>query len=386
MKNLSIDNWTIFPYFLLLFLYTLTSLQIAQSLSPFFRFALITVIGTLSIWIFKYRQVELKKVLFFFPAIIFELIYIFNNSNSYANSNSNFSIAYQAILFLIVYLISGISWKRNNMIIFCSFSFFLYILLILINFTHVAGVDSNSIGAYTYYLAFFPLIYIVEYSKHFKRTKLFWLFITILFLIVVSHTRSVLLCTAFGLLTFALWKIITKSKFLFRLYFLLYLVGIYFFTVIYPQLNYYLTNFDYYNALVVQYTGKNLLSGRQRLWSVLLNVINYKPYFGYGSGALPNNFLNTELSSHNLYIQTTLQVGIVGLVFLLIFLFFIWNKFWINRFDKKVVISACYLLGIIVHQVFEVTLTQNNFAIGALQWTIIGLGLSYCFNKEKAAP
>jgi O-antigen ligase len=132
-----------------------------------------------------------------------------------------------------------------------------------------------------------------------------------------------------------------------------------------------------------KYTGKNLLSGRDYIWNILLDLISNKLWLGYGAGALPSHFFDTDLSSHNLYLQISLQVGILGLILLLIFLYFIWMKLRLSLNDKKTALVASYFVGIIIYQLFEITLTQNNFGLAIIQWLIIGLGLSLSFNKRQ---
>lgn len=46
-----------------------------------------------------------------------------------------------------------------------------------------------------------------------------------------------------------------------------------------------------------------------------------------------------------------------------------------------------FFISIIVQQNFEVTLTQNQYTIGLLQWIIIAFGLNFALRKDlKTEP
>lgn len=142
-------------------------------------------------------------------------------------------------------------------------------------------------------------------------------------------------------------------------------------------------NFYKLNEITINLTGKPLMTGRNTIWAQLVDVISLKPWLGYGASVLPEDFLSISFSAHNLYLQTALQTGIIGVVLLAIFFFFIWKSFWENRHDSKIILVASFFIGIIMHQSFEVTLTQNYFSIGLLQWIIIAMGLHYSLNKNS---
>jgi O-antigen ligase len=127
---------------------------------------------------------------------------------------------------------------------------------------------------------------------------------------------------------------------------------------------------------VLLYTTANLYSGREVLWSDLMPLILERPWFGYGAGTTPGQLLNTDLSSHNLYLQVLLQVGFVGLAVLIWCFVRLWGTFYAGASDRLVRVVGCAFLGIVVHQMFEVSLTQNNVSLGLLLWLILGLGVS----------
>ena len=281
-----------------------------------------------------------------------------------------------------VFIVTNVEWRKSHVSLFYFLSILLYIILVLYSVSSINPLNPNSIGAYAYFLSFFPLLYFVGFSKKYKPACILFLFLLCGTIIYFSEARAIFLSIAFGLITFLIWKLISKSKVIFYMYFTLIITFGYFLTVIYPRLEFILPNFEYYNSLMIEYTGKTLNSGRDRIWSALIDKIQERLFLGYGSGTLPSDFITSTLSAHNLYIQISLQVGIIGLSFFLLFLFLTWRTFWLERNNPKVILIACYFIGIIVYQLFEVTLTQNNFSLGLLQWTIIGFGLSFTLNRD----
>ena len=130
--------------------------------------------------------------------------------------------------------------------------------------------------------------------------------------------------------------------------------------------------------------GKSLFTGRERLWPFLATLISRHPLLGYGPGALPAAFLDTDRSSHSLYLQISLQSGVFGLVLFLLLMGRIWSFYWVGRDDPIVRLSGAFLTGILVHQTFEVSLTQNELPIGLVQWLILGMGVSQILKRQLA--
>lgn len=123
-------------------------------------------------------------------------------------------------------------------------------------------------------------------------------------------------------------------------------------------------------------TGRSLFSGRQNIWPLIFLKILAAPLFGYGAGATPERLLNVDLSSHNLYLQVALQVGMVGLLGLIGLLLTVWRVVVKGLRSPRVRFAGAAFLTIVVHQMSEVSLIQNQFALGILQWTVIGLTVS----------
>lgn len=339
----------------------------------------------LLLMIMQHKGLTTKQITLFIPYIFFIIIYIVNLIAYPTVSAVNNIIMYLAFgLFLL--LILSVLWKRDHLRWFSSLSLVILAILLLIIFLNNININPNTIAILAYILWFFPFLYFIEHKTKYAKIKISLLTIFVGTILYLSGTRSVILAVAFMILTYSLWGIISKHKFLFNLYFISVMIFIIGFTIVYPHLDTILYNFYDYQDIVCLYTGKRLYSGRQEIWGVLLYYLKQKPFLGYGSGALTSEFIHADLSAHNLYLEIAIQVGIIGLFFLLFFLFNIWKIFWMNRHDKKVILCACFFIGILIHQMFEVLLIKADIAIDLLMWLLIGIGLSSCMNSKNESP
>jgi len=132
----------------------------------------------------------------------------------------------------------------------------------------------------------------------------------------------------------------------------------------------------------LNFTDKRLLSGRQYIWEILMSYIYIHPIIGYGSGTLPREFINMNLSAHNLYIQIALQVGLSGLFIFIMLLRSIWLTFYIAANNPKVRLAGAFFIGILANQSFEVGLIQNNLSDGLISWLILGIGCYFCYKQN----
>ena len=126
--------------------------------------------------------------------------------------------------------------------------------------------------------------------------------------------------------------------------------------------------------------NKNFFSGRQTIWRKLEEHIVRSPYIGFGLGAIPNMFYNTDYSSHNFWLQTALQSGLIGIGTV--------GAFYLNAVyrsyyqgSKEWYLAVSFGAAYIIHECFEVSLTQNNFCLGLLVWFFFGLMIALKKNK-----
>lgn len=379
-KAYRLDFLTTFLLFFMIvaYIYIFFIFEGASLLTLLLRYGFIVVITLLFLLVTSRSKFSKSDIILLFPAVLFNIVYFLRIDS--ADAQTIVSILIQIAFVMLMYVFYALNWKKYQIKMFSRITSF--VLPLLLASLYFELINANTVGGYAYFLAFFSLLYLIGYSKNFSKFRFLLIVSLMSAIIFFSETRSIFLAVAFSLITFLIWKVITRYKILFHLYFLLIIAFNFFATVLYPKL-YMLDNFHKYNLLSYQYTGKSLLSGRNVIWENLVELIKLKPYFGYGSGVNPRDFIESDLSAHNMYLHITLQVGVIGLSLLIIFLFFIWKSFWKNKQDPKVILAACFFIGVLIYQLFEVTLTQNNFGLGLLQWVIIGLGLSYAFNKDE---
>lgn len=241
-------------------------------------------------------------------------------------------------------------------------------------------LNPNPFGAQIFCLIFFQLI-VFYYSRGIYKYISGLVIICSVILLFYSASRAAILSLMIVILTYILLRILYLNKLIYNMFFVTFSIVIFIFVYVYITIS----NSDYANILngwIVQHTGKNLFSGRQILWASIIEKILEKPLLGYGPGASLSN-ITDGLSSHNLYLQIGFQAGIFGVFALFLLLLSIWNLIWKIKHSFIGKLTAAYFIGILFHQIFEVSLLENNLSIGLLQWTIIGIGISHIWNLNE---
>ncbi len=112
-----------------------------------------------------------------------------------------------------------------------------------------------------------------------------------------------------------------------------------------------------------------------KIWAETLEQIEHRPIAGWGAGVTLETLTANPLSTHNGYLQIWLQLGVVGLILKIAFLVTLLLALF-KRHNRVSRMALAVLLGLIVHDVFEVALLQNNTTLTLLMWLIIGIGIS----------
>jgi O-antigen ligase len=229
--------------------------------------------------------------------------------------------------------------------------------------------QKNMLGGATLFGMFFIFAgRLISFSKRWWNLGL----LASLVVLLASGSRSGWLALVVIALVYFLWPHMAVKKWTFPLVFILAFLASLAVIYVYVGLTQW-SEFPRLTALVLKYTHQNLYSGRQVLWPVLINAVKQHPW-GYGPGANPDTFVTVGLSSHNLYLQVLLQTGYIGLASLGAILFYIWNRLYLIHQDRIVRLAAAFLIGILIHESFEVSLIQNNLTIGIVMWTILAIG------------
>lgn len=293
------------------------------------------------------------------------------------------------VIYLLNFFLKGKSLKTTIQLI---------IIFILLNFLNNIKLDNKERKIMKYFFRSYILInYIffisqnsgIELNQNILGMKatviiLYFLFIyknkeklwilSSLGLILLSHSRSSLLVVIFVIIVIQLLEFfnIKRYKVLFLSFIGIKWIFIYLYTYVFIK-------FRIFNELSIKYFNKNFFSGRNKLWETGLEKLQENFLGGIGVGFKTSELLNVELSMHNLDLRILLEVGLIGYL-LFIFYFFLvirrLEKLQMNSYKKNIAISI--ILGILLQQTFEISLTQNNLLIGFLQWFMIYI----CFMEK----
>jgi O-antigen ligase len=312
-------------------------------------------------------------------------------SNIYNSGSSYLNIFYLVISILFYLFTTKVVWNSKALSFISSLSV-IYLIINLILLLRTGDFESfkgffnnpNILGAYTGFLLFFPTIKFLESDTRRRKTGWFLTICMMLFLVYCSGSRSVLLALFAAVAVYVVYGIISKNKARYISFFVIILSASLGFLFIYPNLNRYQW-FYRVNDFVVSTTGKNIYSGREQIWSAVLEIVKQKPLLGHGAAAEASQFLNISYSSHNLFLNILLQSGWFGLLVFFLILLSIWKVLWTGRHLTRTRLTSAFFVAIIVHQMFEISFTQNNFSIGMVQWLILGVGSSYALNNYKSS-
>ncbi|MBI5340278.1 MAG: O-antigen ligase family protein [Mycolicibacterium rufum] len=126
---------------------------------------------------------------------------------------------------------------------------------------------------------------------------------------------------------------------------------------------------------ITEISGHRANSGRDQLYFYLLSKVQDNPLTGLGAGTLPRDFLSTEFSAHNFYLQVYLQVGLLGVAVLICFLLSVWRDMaQLTTVPGR--FGGAVFLMFVIHNGAEVLLLQNSALVAIPAWAAIGLALA----------
>lgn len=280
------------------------------------------------------------------------------------------------LLFIFCIVLSSFDYEKYSYIKVLKWGLFLYLLIFGIEILR-CGDTTNNIGINTASLAFIICIYfcLLIYIKTKTKRSLIYAILFCIF-IIINRARTSLLVTLISIIIYFCWDIITKNRFIFRLFILLLLIAIFVFIYLYTYSEE-IQIFNFLNEFSRKYFNKSFYSGRNTIWKDLFEYIDKKPFFGYGSGVVTDNVIkNFDKSTHSFYIQVLLQVGWLGMLLWCLLFYSIWDIFWLTKMNKITRLSAAFFVGILVQNMFELTFYSNKISIGIMQWMIIAIGIS----------
>lgn len=377
-KFIPFDKLGITIIFVLLYMGTLN----ARGGSKIGTFALAGGIA-LSILLFICKIVYYKKLhLFHIYIIALAFLYTLTSLisvqiNKFSASLTN-TLQFLACLGVFLYF-TTVKWDKSliNRVYMITVFFVLFHFIIWISkgmpsqFLSIYP-NSNLIGAYMFISLFFIGLKIWT-----SKRKIFHFGVAFIALLILlaSDTRSIMLALLVSFVLLILWLIVNKNKITSTIFYGLFILSLFAVIFVYPNL----PNWKYYHIFeswMLEHTGKSIMSGRSDIWLSVNEYISLKPFFGYGPNVVASDLISKNASTHNLYLNITLQLGYIGLVILIVILFIIFLSYLKQKANIITKLSAVFFFGILTHQLFEITLIQNQLSIGLFQWIIVAVGVS----------
>jgi len=210
------------------------------------------------------------------------------------------------------------------------------------------------------------LFYLLIDKNHLLNKKkiffIFMLFISI-FCLLFSYSRGAWV-SLFIVLVIAFLiniKSFNKNQFIFIISLSL-IVSIFFFNI--DSLS------NRFNLLISNYSS----SARYDIWLYTINLIEEKPFLGWGVDAFRIYAYKNIISIHNSLLEILFSIGLFGFILWAIFHYIILKRIYHN-YD---LISLYFLIFVFINTLFDRSVTT-----GKIFWSIFVLLLFFIFTKEK---
>lgn len=293
----------------------------------------------------------------------------------------------QTVLYLLTVIsLSRVDWSNRRLILLRhAFTILMFACLVywalasrVTNYYSAFYLHGNGFGNVCFAaLVFFFISSPAAYMEGHSRVGTAVPCVVALLLMTLANSRSAYLALIVFTICLFLLRAIGKKHSIRNVslaFFGVALAGVLLFSIVYPSL----LGTDLGMKLELlsrEVFNKNFFSGREEVWGMVLGAIKGHELFGLGLAMTPSDVYSTTYSSHNLYLQTLLQSGALGLclivaVLLLILHRITWGKTW------SAYVGSALIVALLVHECFEVALTQNNFTYGLMYWALLAIALS----------
>ena len=190
------------------------------------------------------------------------------------------------------------------------------------------------------------------------------------------------------LAVFVLWKIIKKVKKK-KTYAAIYVVMIVVINFI-PDIYLRICNSSRalsINSIIRQVTGKTLLSGRERIWPVIINSINSSltnRLFGLGGNFLDQSYGNDlGVSSHNLFLFLRGQGGWLLVIIFCLMIYHIYMSLFEYLKDDSIAVGSAFIIAMLVRASFDLLLLANRFVDSMVMWFVVCAIIAYKNGLER---
>ena len=278
-------------------------------------------------------------------------------------------------MFIVTLFARKCKFTQKNIRLFTLLTFLLCVIgFVSLNFPNPDGSDKvfgnyNTLGAIYFTLA---LAHVCLFTFGKKIMNLGAAAVCVL-IVNLSKTRSaVILLLLFVMGYFIVKHFFTKRKWERFIYFGFFamIIGAIF-------VYYNIGNFEFLKPIdefFVKYFGKNLDSGRPRLWKFAVSLLNGSLLFGLGTGASLSEYNIRLASTHSTYFEVLLQSGIVGLILycsIIIAVVFSKRK---GDCDNKSVYIGVVLVGVILfYNAVGLIFIRARSGMGLMQWFLLSI-------------
>lgn len=315
--------------------------------------------------------------------------------------STSVSVSIKGIMFLafdVVLCISVVSFFNSkeifNTILLSFFIIFIVNIIFTILYPNVAfstydiRYSFNYVGSFPQknilgiFLSLFCILLFIKIVNSKKCKRLFWIitYIIVFSFLIITNSMTSLLCTIVSTILIIVSNYKGRNINTINLGLI---INILFYIV--------LNNIDLLKYFLENILNRDAtLSGRTDIWNAIIELISFRPYVGYGFVNIWDNeeivrILQNKvgfkfIGSHNGILEIILQIGIIGLLLLLIVMFIIpsikLNKYKYNMDDLMMLIHSFYIY-FLLYMITERVFISNDF-----QTFILILFSVYLTNKK----
>lgn len=311
----------------------------------------------------------------------------------YQNTSASF-FATCFFLGLYVYLEEKIIWKKiiNGILLYLIFFGFLFafsrganlVFLIVLLFLFVLIRERTKIIQVflTFSFLFLPFVFLlIEMDRDLSQALIYQFIILFLFGLGLFLLLSFLFLQSTQI---ALVKKNNKKLSFFLILIIIFALECFF--VFFVQFD--LKNLTFVRGFGekgrdISFETKNVVY-RFTFYHDAIKMIQKKPFLGWGGGGWAARYFSFQSHTyytkfpHSFFLNTLIETGIIGLAFLLLFLFYSLRIYIIHSYQNQS-LSITHFLGVGVFFIFLHSSIDLNFAMGAYQifaWTLLALLLS----------
>lgn len=335
----------------------------------------ITIVCYIVISIFGYTGLSsLKRYNKFILPIT--IIFLIQTISGYIYQRSNYNEYFSLIFFLsvITFILMLLQQTKDNLAIVKALDAFTWGGIFLTLFfltdieTEIAHINRVSVFGVNHNLQAINLsvVLLIMINRLFNKVKtnkfinfLYLIFIPlILFFIASTGSRSGFVSLVIGLTIMVFFKRI-KNPFTKINSLILGIAAI-------TSLSYYFFSNEVIGYRIDDSINTGDLSNRDVYWEGIITLFDISPYFGIGETGYAyetEHMFGTYTSSHNVFLEVLIMGGLVSFIFLLLFLFRIIKKTYLNQDLVSLVFMAPILVTFLVGHPFGTRLIWGLFVV-----------------------